>query len=122
MPDFLPGGGHYSAARKVGNLLFTAGQVPRDGDRNVIGTTIEEQTRATLAKVSALLEQFGATLEDVVKATIHLQDLNDAPGFNAAYAAHFPEAKPVRTLVGSDLNGVMVEIDVVAALPRRPGR
>ena len=117
MKDFLPGGGHYSAGRRIGNLVFTAGQVPRDAERAVIGATIEEQTEATLRNVEQVLSSFGASMQDIVKATVHLQSLTDVPGFNAAYAKFFPDVKPVRTVVGSALNGVLVEIDVVAALP-----
>jgi 2-iminobutanoate/2-iminopropanoate deaminase len=109
-------GGHYSLGRKAGDFVFTAGQVPRDANRNVIGTSIEEQTAATLANVERVLAEFGATLNDVVKATVHLADLCDAPAFNAVYAEHFPHAKPVRTVTGSQLNGVLIEIDVIAYL------
>lgn len=95
-------------------MIFTAGQVPRDTARKVIGTNIVEQTEATFRNLESVLGDFGAGLEDVVKATVHLQDLSDVGGFNEVYARYFPGKKPARTVVGSNLNGVLVEIDVVA--------
>jgi 2-iminobutanoate/2-iminopropanoate deaminase len=111
-------GGHYSMGLRAGDFVFTAGLTPRDQNRNVIGTTIEEQTAATLENIKGVLSRFGATLDQAVKATVHLSDLALAPGFNATYARYFPNRKPVRTVVGSQLNGVLVEIDIVAFLGR----
>lgn len=107
-------GGHYSPSLRAGDFVFVAGQTPRDAERRIIGTTIEEQTAATIETLRAVLADAGARLEQVVKATVHLADLRDAPRFNATYAAYFPENPPVRTTVGSVLNGVLVEIDVIA--------
>jgi 2-iminobutanoate/2-iminopropanoate deaminase len=53
-------------------------------------------------------------MADVVKSTVHLSDLSLFPRYNEVYARYFPDPKPVRTTVGSDLLGIMVEIDVVA--------
>lgn len=109
-------GGHYSLGMRAGDFVYTAGQVPRDQNRTIIGTTIEEQTAATLDNIKSILSRFGANLDQVVKATVHLSDLKHAPGFNAAYVRYFPNRRPVRTVVGSQLNGVLVEIDMVAFL------
>jgi 2-iminobutanoate/2-iminopropanoate deaminase len=109
-------GGHYSMGLRAGDFVFTAGMTPRDQNRKVIGVTIEEQTVATLDNIKLVLARFGATLDQVVKATVHLSDLALAAGFNATYARYFPDRKPVRTVVGSQLNEVLVEIDVVAFL------
>jgi 2-iminobutanoate/2-iminopropanoate deaminase len=109
-------GGHYSHAMRAGDFVYTAGQVPRDSKRNVIGSTIEEQTAAALENVGRVLKSFGATFDNVVKATVHLSDVANAPRFNAVYARYFPNNRPVRTLTGSQLNGVLVEVDVVAYL------
>src|ERR1700759_3572018 len=104
--DQLPApGGHYALGMRAGDFVFTAGQVPRDHNRNVIGVTIEEQTAAALENIKKILARFGADLDQVVKATVHLSDLSHAGGFNAAYARYFPNRRPVRTVVGSQLNG-----------------
>lgn len=117
--DYLPGGGHYSAGRRVGNLIFTAGQVPRDAKRNILGENITDQTKATFMNLEAVLAQFDAGLKDIIKVTVHLENLSDVPGFNEVFAQFFPETKPVRTVVGSRLNGVLVEVDVIASSAER---
>jgi 2-iminobutanoate/2-iminopropanoate deaminase len=114
--DMPTAGGHYAHGVRAGDFVYTAGQVPRDAERNVIGTTVEEQTAATLENVGRVLKSFGATFDNVVKATVHLSDVANAPRFNAVYARYFPNNRPVRTLTGSQLNGVLVEVDVVAYL------
>ncbi|HVE22085.1 MAG TPA: RidA family protein [Acidocella sp.] len=107
-------GGHYSPSIRAGDFVFVAGQTPRDAERRVVGATIEEQTAATIENLRVVLEEAGATLSQVVKATVHLANLSDAPRFDATYAGYFPDNPPVRTTVGSVLNGVLVEIDVIA--------
>lgn len=107
-------GGHYSSAVVAGPLVFTAGQVPRDADRNIVGATIAEQTVAALKNVEGILREANATLTDIVQVRVHLSDLSLTAEFNRAYAEFFGAHKPARTLVGSALNGVMVEIDAIA--------
>jgi 2-iminobutanoate/2-iminopropanoate deaminase len=79
-----------------------------------VGETIEEQTARTLDNVKAILEAAGATMADVVKVTAHLSDLNLFSRYNRVYEQYFPDPKPVRTTVGSQLLNIMIEIDVVA--------
>jgi len=113
----IPGrtpGGHYSAAVVAGDFIFVAGQVPRDENRNLLGETIEEQTHATLDNVERVLEAAGASLNCVVKVSVYLTDLALFPRFNAVYASRFTEVRPVRTTIGCGLQGVLIEIDVVA--------
>ncbi|AQQ05349.1 hypothetical protein B0E33_18660 [Roseibium algicola] len=118
-PEGISRGGAYSTAVVAGDFLFVAGQTPRDANRKIIGKTIEEQTAATMDNLGAILSATGASFDDVVKATVHLKNLDDAPQFNAVYSRYFPGAKPVRTTVGSQLNGVLVEIDVIAFVGRQ---
>jgi 2-iminobutanoate/2-iminopropanoate deaminase len=113
----IPGrtpGGHYSAAVIAGDFIFVAGQVPRDENRTLLGETIEEQTHATLDNVERVLEAAGASLNCVVKVSVYLADLALFPRFNAVYASRFTEVRPVRTTIGCGLQGVLIEIDVVA--------
>lgn len=108
-------GGAYSPCLRAGDFVFVAGQGPNDpATGQVVGTTIEEQTERTLENVKLLLEAAGASMADVVKATVHLSDLSLFPRYNTVYARYFPDPKPVRTTVGSQLLGILVEIDVVA--------
>ena len=110
-------GGHYSQATRAGDFVFVSGQTPRDANRMVIGTTIEEQTDATLGNVRVILEAAGGSLENVVTIGVFLKDLNDAGRFDKSYAKHFSSFRPARTTVGCDLNGVLVEISATAYIP-----
>jgi len=96
--------------------LFTAGVGPVDpGSGKVVGVTIEEQTHQVMKNLGAILSSAGFAYSDVVKATVHLQDLeHDFAGFNQAYRHYFSDSLPVRTTVGSSLNKILVEIDFIA--------
>jgi len=108
-------GGAYSQALRVGDFVFTAGMGPwHPSSRQVVGDTIEEQTTQTLENIKAILNEAGLGMENVVKATVHLSDLSLFARFNEVYTRFFPDPKPVRTTVGSQLFGILVEIDVVA--------
>jgi 2-iminobutanoate/2-iminopropanoate deaminase len=110
--------GAYSQGLRAGDFVYVSGQGPLDPETGKLtGTTIEEQTTRTLENVKAILAAAGATMADVVKATVHLSDLDLFDGYNAVYASYFPDPKPTRTTVGSALlMGILVEIDVVAYL------
>jgi 2-iminobutanoate/2-iminopropanoate deaminase len=110
--------GPYSQGIRVGNLIYTSGEGPLDpATGEVVEGTIEEQTRLVFRNLEAILNAAGATLQDVVKVTAHLEDLNDFERFNSVYKELFPgPVRPVRTTVGSQLT-VRVEVDVVAVLP-----
>ena len=111
--------GPYSQVRTGGGLIFTAGFGPQDPVTGVVPPDIGGQTKQVLANVEAALGVYGATLADVIKATVHLQDLaRDFDGFNAAYREVMSQPYPVRTTVGSDLASILVEIDVVAVAPQ----
>jgi 2-iminobutanoate/2-iminopropanoate deaminase len=108
-------GGAYSQGLRAGDFVYVSGQGPIDpATGEIVGETIEEQTERTLENVKAILAAAGASMADVVKSTVHLSDLSLFPRYNEVYARYFPDPKPVRTTVGSDLLGIMVEIDVVA--------
>jgi 2-iminobutanoate/2-iminopropanoate deaminase len=107
-------GGAYSQGIKAGGFVFVSGQGPKHPETGATGETIEEQTAQVLENVKAILEAGGATMADVVKVTAHLSDMKLFARYNEVYATYFPDPKPVRTTVGSDLNGILVEIDVIA--------
>lgn len=108
-------GGAYSQGLRAGDFVFVSGQGPLDPvTGKIVGITIEEQVRGTLENVKAILEAGGASMADVVKATVHLADIGDFPRFNAVYAEYFPDPKPTRTTVESVLKDIKVEIDVIA--------
>ncbi len=113
--------GAYSQGLRVGQFIFVAGQGPGDPvTGKVVGTSIEEQTTRVLENIKAILEAGGASMADVVKSTVHLSDLGFFQRFNKVYESYFPDPKPVRTTVGSQLLGIMVEIDVIAHVGDQP--
>ncbi|MBC7878587.1 MAG: hypothetical protein H7Y59_15555 [Anaerolineales bacterium] len=108
-------GGAYSPGLRVGDFIFVSGQTPTDpATGKIVGETIEEQTTQTIENLKAILEAGGATLADVVKVSAHLTDLSLFQRYNQVYATYFPDPKPTRTTVGSQLLGFMVEIDAIA--------
>jgi 2-iminobutanoate/2-iminopropanoate deaminase len=110
--------GAYSQGIRAGDFVFVSGCGPIDpATGGVRGTTVAEQTELVLDNVTAILEAGGASLTDVVKATVHLADEREFPVFNEVYSRRMPEPRPVRTTVGSGLRqvpGMQVEIDVIA--------
>lgn len=108
--------GPYSQGIAAGNILFTSGFGPQDPVTGVIADDIFDQTRQVLQNIGAVLAQRDLTMEDCVKVTVHLSDLRDVKEFNLAYEEFFSPPFPVRTTVGSELNGILVEIDVLALL------
>ena len=114
-PNAPAPGGAYSQALRVGDFVYTAGMGPwHPLTRQVVGESIEEQTEQTLENIKAVLAAAGMGLDSVVKSTVHLSDLSLFARFNQVYTRYFSDPKPVRTTVGSQLSGIMVEIDVVA--------
>ena len=114
-PDFPPPVGPYSPAVRAGDLVFVSGQVPRDPKSGeLLGGTIEEQTRGTLANLKRALEAAGASIEQVVACTVYLADENDWGRFNEVYRSVFSPPYPTRTVVGASLRGVLVEVSAIA--------
>lgn len=108
--------GAYNQGVLANGTLYTAGFGPRDPATGVIvGSDVEEQTRQVFANLEAVLAECGMGLSNIVKTTVHLHDLvRDARAFDEVYTQLMPAPYPVRTTVGSVLNGMLVEIDVVA--------
>ena len=111
--------GPYSQAIRVGNLLFTAGQVALDpAGGELVGDDVAAQTEQVLRNLRAVLAAAGADLGQVVKTTVFLQSMGDFAAMNAVYARHFPEPFPARSTVevGALPKGGLVEIECVALL------
>jgi 2-iminobutanoate/2-iminopropanoate deaminase len=112
--------GPYSQAIRVGNLVFTAGQVALDPvTQLVVAAGIAEQTTRVLENLKAILEASGSSLAQAVKATVFLKDFNDFAAMNEVYAAYLaPQgmAPPARTTVEVSRlpKDVLVEIDLIA--------
>jgi 2-iminobutanoate/2-iminopropanoate deaminase len=117
-PDKEKGTGAYSAAVEIDGWVYVSGQGPVDPKTaQPFRGTIEEETVYTLNQVKKILAAAGCTLNDVVKSTVHLADMEDFDRYNAAYKDFFHGVSvlPARTTVQSVLwNAIKVEIDVVA--------
>ncbi|SRR5258708_36713758 len=115
-PDFVTGA--YSDGVVAGGFLFVSGQASVDfkTSKFVLGT-IEEETERTLRNVKAIVEAAGANMEDVVKCTVHLNDIREFDRYNEVYASFFTGIKPARTTVQSVLSeGIKVEIDAIVKM------
>ncbi len=111
--------GAYSDGVLVNGFLFVSGQAAVDFKTSafVLGS-IEEETIRTLDNIKAIIEAAGATMDDVVKCTVHLADIRDFDRYNKIYAGYFSGIKPARTTVQSVLaENLKVEIDAIVKMP-----
>ncbi len=112
--------GAYSDGVVADGLLFVSGQAAVDFKTSafVLGN-IEEETIRTLDNIKAIIEAAGATMDDVVKCTVHLTDINDFDRYNKVYGTYFTGIKPARTTVQSVLaENIKVEIDAIVKMPK----
>lgn len=102
-----------------GDTVYTAGQIPKDPEtREVVGETIAEQTHQTFENLEAVLEAAGTSLENVVKVTAFLTDMDDIEEFNRVYRDRMPEPYPGRSTVevAALAIDITVEIEMIAAI------
>lgn len=112
----------FSSAIRSGDFIFLSGQLgalPGVDPPRVIEGGIEAETRQTFDNIIAVLDAAGATLEDLIKCTVYLADIEDYGAMNSVYIEYFPDSPPARAaLAGSGLAlGALVEIDCIAAVP-----
>jgi 2-iminobutanoate/2-iminopropanoate deaminase len=109
--------GPYSQGIVANGFVFASGQIPIDPATGELNTgTIEEQTRQVLKNLGAVLEAAGSSYENVVKATVFLQDMNDFGKMNAVYGEFFTPPHPARAAVQVARlpRDVKIEIEAVA--------
>ena len=109
--------GPYSQAIRVGNLVYTSGQIPIDPATGAFAEGgIKEQTRLSLNNVKAILEEEGLAMDNVVKTTVFMADMGDFAEMNGVYAEFFTEPYPARSAVAVKTlpKGALVEIEVIA--------
>ncbi len=116
--DKAPGAiGPYSQAIQAGNIVYTSGQIPLDpATMAFAGDDIRTQTRQSLENVKAILDAADCTLQDVVKTTCFLSDMNNFAAFNEVYAEFFPTNPPARSCVEVARlpKDALVEVEAVA--------
>lgn len=122
--DVARPGGHYSHAKRFGELVFTSGQLGvRPDGTHTADRPFEEQVRQALGNMLAALRAAGAEPGDILKVTAYIVGVDLWPRFNAVYAEMMGEARPARTVVPiTELHyGYLVEIDAVAACSESAG-
>jgi reactive intermediate/imine deaminase len=109
--------GAYSQGTVTDGLVFTAGQIPLTPDGEMVDGTVAEQTERALENVAAVLEAGGSSLEDAVKVTVFLEDIDDFDEMNDVYETFFDDGPPARSAVevGNVPKGAAVEIEAVGA-------
>jgi reactive intermediate/imine deaminase len=111
-----PPSGGYSQAVRVGDLLYLAGQGPYDASGTRVGETIAEQVQQVLSNLDAVARAAGGSLRNAVRVGVYLSDLRHFDEMDATYREFFPDPKPARTTIQSDLVGFDVEVDAVVWL------
>ncbi|HEY0430047.1 MAG TPA: RidA family protein [Pyrinomonadaceae bacterium] len=111
--------GPYSQAVKTGNMVFCSGQIPIDPKTGqFVSEDAAEQTEQVLKNLSAVLEAAGTSLNNVVKTTVFLADMNDFTAMNEVYTKYFSENKPARATVQAARlpRDARVEIECIAVV------
>jgi len=109
--------GPYSQGIMAGGLIFVSGQIPLDPIKGeIVGQTIEEQAHQVFKNLRAILQAAGSSLNEVVKATVFLADMNDFSRMNEVYAQYFSEPYPARAAfqVARLPREAKIEVEVIA--------
>lgn len=112
--------GPYSQAVKLGELLFTSGQIPLDPSTGkLVEGDFEIMARRVFQNLEAVLSASGGTFANVLKTTVFLKNLSDFPALNAVYSEYFGDHKPARSTVAVAQLPLdsLVEIEVIASIP-----
>lgn len=119
-PDAPKAIGPYSQAIVANGFVFAAGQIGTDPKTGVLAEGIEAQVEQTLKNVAAVLKASGSSIENVVKSTVFLADINDFAKMNEIYAKHFKAPFPARSTVQVARlpRDAKVEIEVIAVIAK----
>lgn len=122
IPGYAAAHSPYSHAVVANGFVFVSGQIAvrpdGDGPLDIVGTTMQEQTRQALKNLDAILRSAGSSLAQAVKITVLLGRPDEYKEMNAVYAEFFPSNKPARSIVqlGANVPGVLISIDAIATL------
>lgn len=108
--------GPYVQGMIVNDMFYSSGQIPLTAEGTMVEGSITEQTHQVFANLKAVLAEAGSSLQQVVKTTVFIKDMNDFSVFNEIYGQHFGEHKPARSTVEVARlpKDALVEIEVVA--------
>lgn len=110
--------GPYSQGVKAGNLVYTSGQIPLNPADGTMSSSIETQTKQSLENCKAILEAAGTSLDNVLKTTVFLTDINDFVKMNEVYATYFSFNAPARSAVqvAKLPKDAKIEIEMIATI------
>ncbi|EPD49388.1 RidA family protein [Paenisporosarcina sp. FSL H8-0542] len=110
--------GPYVQGMIVNGMFYSSGQIPLTAEGNMVEGSITEQTHQVFANLKAVLEEAGSSLQQVVKTTVFIKNMNDFVVFNEIYGQHFGEHKPARSTVEVARlpKDAQVEIEVIALI------
>lgn len=120
--NFIPVAGNsslpFSAAVRVGDMLYLSGQIGTDSTGKLVAGGIEPETRQTMENIRAVVEQDGGSMDRVVKCLVMLADMSEWGAMNQVYVAYFPRHLPARSAMGASglALGARVEIECLATL------
>ncbi|NLK96064.1 MAG: RidA family protein [Clostridiales bacterium] len=110
--------GPYSQAIKLGEFIFTSGQIPINPVKGEMETEIKAATKQVIQNIKGILEEAGSSLDKVIKTTIFLKDMNDFAAMNEVYSQYFGDKAPARSCVQAAKlpKDAVVEIEAIAVL------
>jgi 2-iminobutanoate/2-iminopropanoate deaminase len=121
-PQFVPVGENstlpFSAAVKVGRLLYLSGQLGTDSSGKLVAGGIGPETRQTMDNIRAVVERNGSSMDRVVKCLVMLADMSEWGAMNQVYVTYFPQHLPARSAMGASglALGARVEIECIAVV------
>jgi 2-iminobutanoate/2-iminopropanoate deaminase len=115
-----PSDAHYNPAVRAGDFIYTCGHIGLEDESGRELTTIEGQTRATMVELRKTLEAAGASMDDIVKATVYITDADDYGKMNEIYRTFFEGPTPAKSTIVARLvlDEILVEIEAAAYKPR----
>ena len=121
VPEGIAANPAFSPGVRVGEFLFISGQVAQDGNGNTVGVgDCAAQTRQVMSRIQTIVQAAGATLQDVVKITTFLINIDDYPAFSQVRSATFPTSPPASSTVivaGLVRPEFLVEVEAVVHIP-----
>lgn len=110
--------GPYSQAIRSGNMLFCSGQIPVDPETGIIPDGVKAQAEQVLTNVKNLIAAAGSSIENVIKTTVFIKDMNDFAVINEIYAKYFTEPFPARSCVEVARlpKDVLLEVEAIVEL------
>jgi reactive intermediate/imine deaminase len=108
----------FSEAVRVGPILYLSGAIGVDSTGTLVPGGIEAETRQALANIRGVLERHGSSMDQVIKCTAMLADMQEWPAMNVVYAEAFPNNLPARSAFGASglVMGCRIELECIAVI------